>query len=103
MMKLSVKIVNIIIYVETMIYEWIKHFLWLVGWMTKCFLQGDWENTVETFFWLKIHLTYRCSSIESFKINREQMIENFAVRLLGATVIVMIILIVIHIWEIIVI
>jgi hypothetical protein len=38
-------------------------------------------------------LTCRCSSIENFKISREQMIENFAVRLLGATVILMTILI----------
>lgn len=67
------------------IYEWIKHTLWLIGWIIICIIKLDKESAIDTFFWLKIHLN--CKFSVRFDLKRElslnQQIENFFVRLIG--------------------
>lgn len=64
--------------------EWIKHFFWLIGWITYCLLMLDGSNAKDTYFWLKIHLTCKFGiSDKKVEISIRQKFINFSVILLG--------------------
>ena len=63
--------------------EWFRHFFWLIGWSVWCLIQFDFDNFIDTIFWLRIHLTCRASCIGRTKLGIKQEVINFIIVLVG--------------------
>jgi len=80
-----------IIYIK----NWLAHFFWLLGWMIWCLVQFDIANMLETYWWLRIHLTHKCTMGTSTKISAEQKTENHLIIILGLSFTLLLLLIII--------
>lgn len=64
--------------------DWTGQMLWFIGWIILCLLLFDWGAAKETFYWIKIHSTYR-GSVGKVRVSIKQRVKNFLVRALGCT------------------
>lgn len=71
------------------IYEWIKHFFWLIGWIVKEIVEGDFKNAYDTYFWLKIHFMCKLERVSSNNLTLNQKIFNFLIRCIGFAVLLL--------------
>jgi len=45
-------------------YDWWRHFIWLIGRLFYWFLLLDEDSFIDTWFWIKIHLTHKSKCIK---------------------------------------
>lgn len=74
------------------IIEWHRHLFWLVGWSFWCLIQLDFDNLIDTMFWMKIHLTCKFQVSGRHDVGRKQEVINFFVILVGFAIYCLILL-----------
>lgn len=53
--------------------DWNRHIFFMLGFIYKSILKLDFKNTIESYFWLKIHLTCKSSSSGKMKLTNEEI------------------------------
>jgi len=82
--------------------EWFRHFFWLIGWSVWCLIQLDFDNFIDTLFWLRIHLTCKPDCVGRAEVGIKQEIINAIVTLLGFIVFCLIIFLLLNLLRLII-
>lgn len=49
-----------------------RHVFYMLGYIYKCILTFDYENFIDNYYWLKIHLTSKSSSSGKMNFTKEE-------------------------------
>ncbi|MBA7627100.1 hypothetical protein ES703_34562 [subsurface metagenome] len=47
--------------------HWFKHLFWMLGNMYLNFLKGDIKNAIDSYYWIRIHVTYKSKLVKYTK------------------------------------
>lgn len=63
--------------------NWYKHFFWLIGQAIICLIEFDFNNFIDTLFWIKIHWTIESKYVGKYKLPWKEELKHGLITFLG--------------------